>query len=450
MKTTRGRLSFPILFALIAMAVVLVACGNGKREAQHKNGRIVLEFWHAMGSGQAKALNEIADAFNKSQDKYFVQTIYQGRYDVLSQKLIASLYAKKNPVMSQQYPGWTARYFEFGYLEPIQNFVDKDPEFKAQISDFYPAMIAENTQADPRTGEQTLVTLPFNKSVYVLYMNQDRMEAAGWKEPPKTWDEMLELAQKMTIYPENRTADSEPIVYGFASRPYIEDFTVQALSADTQLMDEKDGTILIDSEKGRAALDFLHTLVTGKDGKRAGYVESNYLSNVFGSQRIAMYIGSTASFTFNDTSVGTAFVWRAYRVPPRDANTVGKTLMQGTNAGIYKNSTDEEKAGAWEFVKFLVSPEQNAKWAIDTGYMPTRHATLAVPRFAEQMKKDVRYANAVGTLDYATAEPRMIYWESVRQLLNRQVEAIMLNRRKVDDVLKESRSLIEQIKKTTD
>src|SRR5690606_405111 len=122
---------------------------------------------------------------------------------------------------------------------------------------YYPTMLAENTLSHPETGEKTLVTIPFNKSVYVLYVNQTRLEELGWDHPPKTWAELSQLADEMTVWPEGAT---QPSVYGFASRPYIEDYTVQALAAGSQLLDEETGEILIDSPESIAALEFLRSL----------------------------------------------------------------------------------------------------------------------------------------------------------------------------------------------
>src|SRR5690606_21852230 len=119
-----------------------------------------VEFWHAMGGQHGQTVNQLADRFNTAQDEYYVLPIYQGNYNSLSQKLIASLYARRNPAMSQMYPGWTTRFFRYGYLEPVASFIVEDPQFgQSDLQDIWPVMIAENTLRDPETGEQILVTM---------------------------------------------------------------------------------------------------------------------------------------------------------------------------------------------------------------------------------------------------------------------------------------------------
>ncbi|MCC5876712.1 MAG: ABC transporter substrate-binding protein [Candidatus Sumerlaeia bacterium] len=429
------------LFTLIAP--LITSCGGAAEGARDTDDRIVVEFWHAMGSGHSATLNEICALFNESQDKYNIVPIYQGRYNSLSQKLIASMYARRSPAMSQMYPSWTARFYQYGYLEPLNAFIDRDPEFtQADLDDFYPVMIEENTLINPETGEPELTGLPFNKSVFVLFINEERMRNAGWETPPTTWAELQELATAMTV----RSEGGQIQTFGFASRPYIEDLTIFTLAADAQMLDEETEEILINTESTEASLRFLHSLVSGEEGgARVGYVENDYLTAPFASEIVAMYVSSTAGLPYNERAIQTRFPWTITRVPSRDGETEGRTLMQGTNVGIFRHAPEEAKEGAWEFLKFLSSPEMNAKWAAASGYMPIRYSTLDVPEFAEFLRRDRRFANAVDTLPYATYEPRLIYWESVRQVISQQVEAVLFNRRTINNVLRDAHRTVENV-----
>jgi multiple sugar transport system substrate-binding protein len=423
------------LIARLALICLLVlgllpstGCGGGAQAKRTDDGRVILEFWHAMGSGHSAALNDICTAFNASQNKYFVRPIYQGRYNSLGQKLIASLYARRNPAMSQMYPGWTTRFYRYGYLEPLQNFIDNDPEFAAGLDDFFPVMLEENTLVNPKTGKSELVTLPFNKSVYVLYINETRMKALGFEEAPRTWAELTRLAEAMTTFEEG---SNTPRTYGFATRPFIEDYTVFMMAAGLQLQDEATGELYMEEPEGVAVLEYLRSLVrTGmRDPRSVGYVENDFLNGPFGSEIVGMFVSSTAGLPYTERAVVNKFTWTVVPVPARDENTPARTLMQGTNVGIYANLSEEQKQGSWEFIKFLCSPEMNGKWAMRTGYMPIRRSTKELPDFKAYMERDTRYAKAVSTLEAATFEPRKMYWESVRSVISQEVEAVLFGRR---------------------
>jgi multiple sugar transport system substrate-binding protein len=420
----------------LVLLVLVVCCSLGfasADEPERKDGRVVVEFWHGMGNEQGRAVNEIADHFNRAQEKYYLRPNYQGNYNALGQKLIASLYAGRHPAVAQMYPGWTSRYYRFGYMDPIERFLEEDPAYREELKDFQPIVLEESTLVNPKTGKSELVTLPFNKSVYILYVNQTLMEELGWKQPPRTRAELLRLAEAMTLQPD---PVSPPTRYGFASRPFIEDLTVQVFADNGMLLRESDGEVLFDSSEVLEAMTFHKRLVSGESGqKQVGYIEPGFLSNVFGSGRVGMYIASTASFPFNDSAVGTKFIWRAYAVPSAEEGVPGKTLMQGTNVGIFARLHPEVRAGAWEFMKFLSSPEINAYWAVQTGYMPTRLSTRQQSNFMQLMATNPSYANAVEAFDRAAFEPRVVYWESIRQMTSRRVEAILLGRETVEEGL---------------
>lgn len=437
------------LFASLLLLAVPAwqAAEAAPREVRRDGGRVVLEFWHGMGGPQGETVNGLVEDFNKSQETYRVLPLYQGRYDALNQKLIASLYAGRSPAASQMYPSWTTRFYRYGYLKSVAAFDKEDASWgEKEVADFYPNMIDENTMTDPKSKERTLVTLPFNKSVYILYVNQTRLEEIGRTVGPKTWDEFIKVAAEMT----KRDANGNVTMYGFASRPFIEDLTVQALAAETQLMDESTGKVLMETEETKAAFHFLKRLVGGEGDEAVGYVETDYLSNVFGAGRIGMYISSTASFTFNDQQVGSKFIWRAYPVPGRSAEKPGLTLTQGTNIGIFATVPEEEQKGAWEFLKFLTSPEVSARWAKKTGYMPIRQSSSQLPEFAKHLHDDISYSNAVSTLGRAAYEPRMMYWESIRSHMSRQVEAVLLGRKTVETALRESTVYAEEVRATAE
>ncbi|MCC6545717.1 ABC transporter substrate-binding protein [Candidatus Sumerlaeota bacterium] len=436
------------LLSLLFIAFVLLTNSLLAGEKPRDGERIKLEFWHAMGAAQGRSVNDITELFNKSQTKWQVRAIYQGQYNTLSQKLIASCYAGRQPALSQMYPSWAYRFHRYGYLIPIDEFLKSDPDFKKNdIPDFYPTMLAENTLKRPGKDAPELVSLPFNKSVYMLCVNQTRMEAAGWKEPPKTWAELRKLAEELTVVPAD---GGPPTTFGFASRPLIEDLTVEAFAANKQLMDEDTGIVNLDSPDVIGAMEFIHSLVTKQDGKQLGYVEPGYLNGAFGAEKIAMYVCSTASFSFNDSAVGNKFIWRAYRMPSRDENTPGKTLMQGTSVGIFAGLDEEEKQGAWEYLKFLTSTEMTAKWSQETGYMPVRRSARNSPVLLERIKKDPSFANAIAILEDASFEPRFGWWESARNLLNREVEAVMFGRKTPKEAMSFAAKQVRDMQKSAE
>jgi len=400
---------------------------------------LIIEFWHSMAGRQAQSLLEIVAAFNKMHEDIRIVPVYQGGYDALSQKLVASCISGSNPPMAQMYESWTTRFISRDLIRPIEELAAADPpDERTGLNDIIEAFREDNTWT--LDGKPVLMTLPFNKSIYVLYVNEDRMLESGWDHPPKDWDEWRRLAGDMTV----RNPDGTIQMYGFATRPLLESFTVNLFLQDRQYIDNS-GQYDFAGSEGLEALDFLVKLTYGKD--RSGYVESDYLNTAFGAGKIAMYVGSTASFPYNDSAVAGRFVWRAYPLPVPKGKT-GRVLAQGTNVGIFANQPEELQRGAWHFLKYMTDTENTTKWAVETGYLPVRYSALKSERYQKLLDENVNYRNALSQIDRAQFEPKVIYWESCRLALTREVESGLNGRKSPTEALDDALQKATYIRET--
>lgn len=55
---------------------------------------------------------------------------------------------------------------------------------------------------------------------------------------------------------------------------------------------------------------------------------------------------------------------------------------------MLKNSSDSEKQGVYEFMKFFTSAENQAKWSMGTGYVAVRNSTQEVEEFKAYTEKN--------------------------------------------------------------
>lgn len=247
------------------------------------------------------------------------------------------------------------------------------------------------------------------------------MREVGYDHPPKDWDEWRNLAEKMTL----RNPDGSIRMYGFATRPLLESFTINLFLNGCHYIDEN-GEFDFAGQRGEEALSFLVNMAYGE--KRSAYVESDYLNTAFGAQRIAMYVGSTASFPYNEQAVAGRFTWRAYPLPtPKGVE--GRALCQGTNVGIFANHPREIQRAAWTFLRVMTNTENTVKWSMDTGYLPVRYSALEHPRMKKYLEDNVNFRNALSQIDRGLFEPKEIYWESVRLALARETESALMGRK---------------------
>lgn len=55
---------------------------------------------------------------------------------------------------------------------------------------------------------------------------------------------------------------------------------------------------------------------------------------------------------------------------------------------MLESSSEEEKQGVYEFMKYFTTPENQAKWSMSTGYVAVRNSTQEVPEFKEYCEEN--------------------------------------------------------------
>nr|HQH12799.1 extracellular solute-binding protein [Candidatus Sumerlaeota bacterium] len=291
---------FPALYILVFLFIILLSSCKTNHRDDGLAQKVTITFWHSMGLQHSKILNGIIADFESQHPQIHVNPVYQGGYTQLLTNLTASCTAGTNPVMSQMYESWTTRFLDYDLLKNVDDLA-KDygglsPESRSDIPEVF---IKDNS------WNGKLVTLPFNKSAYMLFYNKDALKKIGFVNekgegrPPVTWSEFRDAALKMT-----QRERTEVRQYGYGVRPFIEGFTYFLFRAGGQYLDSDGKKVLFADEIGRMTLDYLVDMKV-KDG--SVYVEPGYLDTPFGAGRIAMCVNSTASLPYTEKAVAGRF-----------------------------------------------------------------------------------------------------------------------------------------------
>jgi ABC-type glycerol-3-phosphate transport system substrate-binding protein len=92
-------------------------------------------------------------------------------------------------------------------------------------------------------------------------------------------------------------------------------------------------------------------------------------------------------------------------------------IVYGTNIGMFRRATAQQKAAAWTFIKWFVAPEQQVEWSLGTWYVPIHRKSLEDPRLVERLAKTPGLAAAYAQMDCAVFEPRGLKWLAGRKAL---------------------------------
>jgi sn-glycerol 3-phosphate transport system substrate-binding protein len=393
---------------------------SAKKDSSAEKTNIV--FWHSMGGNLGETINSLAEQFNDSQDNITIEAQYQGTYEESINKLKASMRTKSGPDLMQVFEAGTRFMVDSGFIIPAQKIID---EYSIDVSKLEKNILAYYTV----NGQ--LNSVPFNTSTALLYYNKDVLDKMGYPNGPADWKEIKEIALKVL-------AMNDPDMrYGFVG-------TVDTWIFEQLLMQARVPTI--DNENGRTApatkcvLDKsvfpLRIVQTWKDLRDSGAwadlgTSGSDVDAAFISGMAAMKFASTASMRSYLSSIGGKFELGACFVPPLDKNepnggvTLGGASLYALNNG--KGKAMEETIA--EFIKFMITPENQAYWHVNTGYYPVTTEAYTVNLLKENMIKHPQFQTAIDQLRASkNAGFGAIYGSFVegRRVLQRYIEQTMM------------------------
>ncbi|MGJ9459107.1 ABC transporter substrate-binding protein [Oceanobacillus sp. CF4.6] len=316
----------------------------------------IVTFWHAMGGAGQEALNAIVDAYNGSQDKVQVNAEYQGTYDEALTKFHSVAGTESAPTMIQVFEIGTMSMINSGNIEPIQKFIDAEG---------YDMNHLEENIVNYYKIDDQFYSMPFNSSTPVMYYNKEAFEAAGLdpEAPPETY-EAVEEAGKAIV-------ESNPEMKGFALQAYGWLFEQLLANQGALLLNNDNGRgdtpteIGFTEEQGKSIFEWVERM--NNDGTFANYgTNGDNMMAGFLAGDVSMFLQSSASS--RDVIDNAPFeVGIAFLPHPEDVEREG-VVIGGASLWMSEGKDDAEQQAAWDFMKFVQSPEIQAEWHVGTGY----------------------------------------------------------------------------------
>jgi multiple sugar transport system substrate-binding protein len=414
-----------IAVTLFAVGALVVGCGGGGG-GESDSGVVTVQFWHAMGGPLGDALDELVAEFNDTHADIDIESVSMGRYQALSQKIMAAVAAGQPPVLAQAYEAWTGELIENGSAEPLNGYIDgRDGLSSAELADFVPGMLDNNT------WDGTVYSFPFNKSVRAIYWNKDLFATDGLDHAPTSWFEYEGFARRLT---KDTDGDGEIDQWGTAGQISAWMFENLLLQNGGHILTEDGTQAAFNSPEGVEALEFMVQLLT-----KWGKVTSGYeYQNDFQAGKVGMIEGSTVSLSYMEGKY--TFDMAVAPLPEQK----GKgCYVAGTNVVIFADATQAQKDAAWKFIKWFTSPDITARWAARTGYAPVRMSAMEsgamVARFAEIEGLE----EVLRQLEFASYEPRSAAWYAGRKHLEEiGVESALREQMSPPEALAEAARLV--------
>ena len=353
------------------------------------SGEIALEFWHAMSGHNGEVLEEMVAKFNEENPNIHVKSVFQGKYAVIAQKFWAAIQAGAVPPPDVAQIGGAPMFWATGALVPITDFTDGPKGIDRTA--IYDAFWTYNTAGGK------LWTMPFNNSMPVLYCNKDLFRAAGLdpEKPPETWDELVEIAQALT---KDTNDDGQVDQWGFNTTSSTHwSLSAMILQNGGRIINDDETRVLYDSPEGVETLKFWGDLVNVH--KVMPPAQHAAAKGDFLAGKLGMLMRSSADLS--GTLEEAPFEVGVAMLPAKKARVVP---IGGASLVIVKGEEAKMDA-AWEFMKWLTSPENSNYWAMNTGYVPIYKGALETPEMQQFLKDNPLYKTVIEQLEYAYGIP---------------------------------------------
>lgn len=379
---------FLLTSLMMLLVVILAACSSSESssetEAETASGNAtettektdskekqIVTFWHSMGGAGQEALNSIVESYNSSQDEIQVNAEYQGTYDESLTKFNAVAGSDSSPTMIQTFEIGTKAMINSGQIVPIQEFID---------SDGYDMSGLEENITNYYSLDGTFYSMPFNSSTPVMYYNKDAFEAAGLdpEAAPETFEEIIEANKAIT--------KANPKMKGFALQAYGWLWEQLLANQGALLLNNDNGRsdtpteIGWTEEEGKSIFNWVKQMVD--DGTFANYgTNGDNMVAGFLAGDVAMFLQSSASS--RDVIDNAPFEVGIAYLPHPEAKERQGVVIGGASLWMIDGKPEEEQKAAWEFMKYLQTPEVQAQWHVGTGYFAINPSA-----YEEQVVKD--------------------------------------------------------------
>lgn len=381
-----------------------------------------IDLWHAFSGRLGELIQEQVDKFNASQSDYNIVASNKGNYSETLNAGIAAFRAGEQPDILQVFEVGTATMMGAkGAIKPVHEVMEEsglpfDPgAYLAAVKGYY------------TTTDGKMLSLPYNSSTPVIYVNKDAFTAAGLDPEMDltTWDKVGEALDKLKA-----SGSKCPFTTAWQSWIHLENLSAYH---NVPFATKENGFGGTDTELAfNSPVQVKHIETMGqwaKDGKFIYSGRRNEGGAPFRAGECALFTESSAGYAGVKKEAQFEF---AIRPLPYWGDVEGapqNTIIGGASLWVMAGQTAEEYKGVATFLNFLSSAEIQAKWHQDTGYLPITHAAY------EKTKADGFYDANPGTdiaiLQMTGKEPtanskgiRLGNFDQIRAIIDEELEGV--------------------------
>lgn len=400
---------------VLVILLFITAFNSCKREVETE-----LTFW-AMGV-EGENVNQLIPEFEK---KYNIKVkVQQIPWTAAHEKLITAYVSETLPDVFQLGNTWIPEFVAINAIDNLDSLISKST---IDLNDYFMGILESNKI------NGLLYGIPWYVDTRVLFYRKDLIEKAGWKYPPKNWNELYECSKKI------KSLTGNYAIY-FPTNEWIP-LILFALQNKAELLKQNYTEPAFTDSQFIDAFKFLMRFYREKLSP-SNITEVTNVYQAFEEGYISMYI--TGPWNISEfkkrLSSSSQKLWMTAPLPSNDSDYPGVSLAGGASLVINKSSKKKELA--LKLIEFLSQPEVQIKFYHLVGSLPSRKSAWNDSVFLNDP-----YLKAFRIqLERTQAMPKLAEWENIMiSKIQKYVEEVAADKISVEEACQKLNSETESL-----
>ncbi|MBX2885053.1 MAG: extracellular solute-binding protein [Granulosicoccus sp.] len=342
---------------------------------------VEIEYWQYFFEARVTAMDTLIENFEKANPDITVKMTHFPYADYRT-KVAAAIPAGEGPDVVQLFYGWLNDYVEAQLIQPLP--ADRFPPEEIE-ENFFP-MVSAMKRGD------TYMALPTAVRSLALFYNTRLFDKAGIEAPPKTHDELIDIAKKLTerdgagnittvgittgMTAQDHHWIREVLVRQFGGEPYLDDYT----------------KVNYTSEAGQKAMQFYTDLQQTHGVTQSGFMDQPQAA--FKAGRAGMHIDG--SFRIGALNKTRGLKWGVTELPASNDGIKSNYSSYWVNA-VTTKAEGERYEAALKFMEYVTSDEAMQIWLDTVGELPAKPSAA----LTEKNASDPVFGPFIRGLEYA-------------------------------------------------
>lgn len=436
----------------LTLGLCLLLLGGCQLQSRpDSTGVIQLTLWHGVNPPHNRdVLQELVERFNQDHPNIQVNSLYVGQEDQQTPKILASVVGNVPPDLLWFNPTLTGQLVELDAIRPLDDLLAA-----SSVKDELDPALFESMQF-----QSHLWSVPFGTNNAGIFYRPTLFEAAGITQLPTTWEELREVAKKLT---RDLNGDGRVDQYGmllplgkgewtvFMWLPFmwsgggelvrgnegVKFSPTPPLPRSQPIAPPSSSGVNLVNEGAIKALQFWRDLIED-NSVVLSLPERGYEMNGFLTGKVAMqFSGPWTLGQLQATGVD-------FAVMPTPTEVRQTTVVGGENLFLFKTTPEREQA-AFTFAEYVMGEEFQTQWAMGTGYLPVNLKS----RRSEAYQSFVKYHPAVKVFlqqaEFGRSRPIFRGYSRISENLGRAIEAVLLGKSSAKEALETAQRRLDLI-----